>query len=413
MNQRFTLDVPSFQKLLEAAWVLQCERDYDLSQSRMIASDTIASDGIESETGVTILAVPSHKDAGSTALALLSPDNVFEPVRAVAEAHTPLIGEISDPSVVPKPVTVASIYPRTQVAGTLALAPGTYCSPLDAAPPFSARPDVFENAVGRKNESAGTQISRRVAFRLVRSGDKYRVALRLVPATDAYQEKKHALAIRAASVLKRASGVSAAYGGPVVVLVIMLAFVFSLLGIHGPALTAVKAAALAPRATAADLTARDSVGQARSAAGTGSGDAGTMPLFEPPALAPPALESATPEPSHLRITDATASSRVGGLSLYEMQTLSRQAQYGDDIAALTLGMAYEIGRNVPQSCTQAAHWIAVAAEEGNSAAQYNLALRYFSGDGTPTNLEQARTWLNEAAGHGYQKARLTLEASGL
>ncbi|MGB6401907.1 MAG: tetratricopeptide repeat protein, partial [Candidatus Sulfotelmatobacter sp.] len=107
------------------------------------------------------------------------------------------------------------------------------------------------------------------------------------------------------------------------------------------------------------------------------------------------------------------SSLVAGLSQYEIQTVSRQARYGDDVAALTLAMAYEIGRNVPQSCTQAAHWVAVAAEEGNSAAQYNLALRYVSGDGTPTNIDEARKWLKEAAGQGYQKAQLTLQASGL
>jgi TPR repeat protein len=76
-------------------------------------------------------------------------------------------------------------------------------------------------------------------------------------------------------------------------------------------------------------------------------------------------------------------------------------------------MAYEIGRHVPRSCTEAAHWVAVAAEEGNSAAQYNLALRYISGDGTPTNLDEARKWLEKAARHGYQKARLTLQAPGL
>jgi len=113
------------------------------------------------------------------------------------------------------------------------------------------------------------------------------------------------------------------------------------------------------------------------------------------------------------VTDAAASSLVAGLSRYEMRTVRQQAEYGDAVAALTLGMAYEIGRHVPQSCAQAAHWVAVAAEEGNSAAQYNLALRYLSGDGIPTNLDEARKWLRKAAGRGYQKARLTLQASRL
>jgi TPR repeat protein len=126
------------------------------------------------------------------------------------------------------------------------------------------------------------------------------------------------------------------------------------------------------------------------------------------AVEPPSLEA-----SHLRVTDAAASSLVGGLSPYEIQTVRQQAQYGDAAAALTLGMAYEIGRHVPQSCAQAAHWVAVAAEEGDSAAQYNLGLRYLSGDGIPSNLDEAKKWLRKAAGHGYQKASLTLQASRL
>jgi uncharacterized protein len=70
-------------------------------------------------------------------------------------------------------------------------------------------------------------------------------------------------------------------------------------------------------------------------------------------------------------------------------------------------MAYELGRYVPRSCTEAAHWVAVAAQEGSSAAQYNLALRYVSGDGTPINLDEARKWLEKSAAHGYQKALQT------
>jgi len=401
MNQRFTFDVSSFQKLLEAAWVLQCERDRELGESRTI----------ESREGVTVLAVSSdkNKDERKTALGLPSPGDVFEPARAVAEANTPQTCEIIDPSAVPSRLRGAPISQQAEVAGALALATDRYCSPPGDPVPLCA-PDVFEKpAPGKK---AGVQISRRVTLRLVRSGDQYRVALRLVPVRDTYYEdKEHALATRTATVLKRASRVSTAYAGPVVVLAIMLAFVFSLLGIHGPSLTAVKAAAQAPGSVVADLPAHDDIGQAQFAAASGSGDPAAMPIFQPPALEPP--PSTAFESSHLRVTDLATSSLVEGLSRYEMQTVRRQAQYGDDVAALTLGMAYEIGRHLPRSCTQAAHWVAVAAEAGNSAAQYNLALRYLSGDGTPTNRDEARKWLEKAAGRGYQKARLTLRASHL
>ncbi|MGA8503775.1 MAG: tetratricopeptide repeat protein [Candidatus Sulfotelmatobacter sp.] len=403
MNQRFNLDVSSFQKLLEAAWVLQCERDRELSESRMIHSHLIESNLIESPKAETVLAVrsdaaPSDKDERSTVLALPPAGNAFEPAKAVAEAHTPKIYEILNRAVSGQ-VTLGPISQQAEVAGALALATDRPCSPLGDPVPFRAA-DVLEKAA--RGKLALAQINRRVTLRLVRSGDKYRVALRLVPVRETYEDEEHALARRTASVLKRASRVSTAYAGPLAVLAIMLAFVFSLLGIHGPSVTAVKAA---------DSPAPDYVAQTQSALTPQSGDPATLPLFKPPALEPPA--SAVLEPSHMRVTDAASSSLVAGLSRYEIQTVSRQARYGDDVAALTLAMAYEIGRNVPQSCTQAAHWVAVAAEEGNSAAQYNLALRYVSGDGTPTNLDEARRWLKEAAGQGYQKAQLTLQASGL
>jgi hypothetical protein len=413
MNQPFSLDVSSFQKLLEAAWVLQCERDRELSESRMIHLHLIESNLIESPKGETVLAVSpnaisSGKDERNTAPALPSSVNVFEPARALAEAHTPKMYEILNPSARPSRVTVAPTSEQAEVAGALALASDRYASPLGDPVPARA-PNVFAKAARGKME--GIQINRQVTFRLVRSGDKYRLGLRLAPVRDTSKAKEHALAIRTASALKRVSRVSTAYGGPVAVLAIMLAFVFSLLGVHGPALTAVKAADQIPSVAVADSPARDAVGQSQSAATTDTADLGTMPLFKPPALEPPAGSEL--EPSHLRVTDAGSSSLVEGLSRYEMQTVSRQAHYGDAVAALTLAMAYEIGRNVPQSCTEAAHWVAVAAEEGNSAAQYNLALRYVSGDGTPTNLDEARKWLKEAAAQGYQRARLTLQGSGL
>ncbi|MGA9304251.1 MAG: tetratricopeptide repeat protein [Candidatus Sulfotelmatobacter sp.] len=381
--------------------------------SHLIESHLIESPLIESPKGETVLAVPpnassSDKDERNTALALPSSVNVFEPARALAEAHTPKMYEILNASALPSRVTVAPTSPQAEVAGALALASDRYCSPLGDPAPARA-PNVFAKAARGKIE--GIQINRQVTFRLVRSGDKYRLGLRLAPVRDTSKVKEHALAIRTASALKRVSRVSTAYGGPVVVLAIMLAFVFSLLGIHGPALTAVKAADRVPRMAVADPPPRDDVGQSQSAATTDSADLGTIPLFKPPALEPPAGTDL--EPSHLRVTDAASSSLVEGLSRYEMQTVSRQARYGDAVAALTLAMAYEIGHNVPQSCTEAAHWVAVAAEEGNSAAQYNLALRYVSGDGTPTNLDEARKWLKEAAGQGYERARLTLQGSGL
>src|SRR5580704_1195927 len=448
MNQRFSLDVQSLQKLLEAAWVLQCERDRELS---------------ECHNGVTVLRVSSDKDGLNRALALTLAGNVFEPVLAgpdliepglagaslaTAQAHTPPICEVVDPSIVnptivdanivepniidpnivPRRAMVAPTYQRNEVAGALALAMDHPGAPVVA---FSA-PEVLEEAARGRNRATSLQMSQRVTLRLVRSGDKYRVALRLVPTRDEYKDEEHALSTLTKAVFKLASRATTEYAGPVAVLVIMLVFVFSLLGIHRPAVTAVQAAPLTRKLAVADSPARDYAGKAgasvtNEAPSSGSGDPWSGgPAIESPAptgsgstgsasggSASPGLEAVGPEASHMRVTDPAASSLVQGLSLYEMETVRRQAQYGDDMAALTLGMAYEIGHHVPQSCAEAAHWIAVAAAEGNSAAQYNLGLRYLSGDGTPTNLDEARKWLEKAARHGYQKARVTMQASGL
>jgi Sel1 repeat len=396
MNHRFTLDVPSLQKVLEAAWVLQCERDRELS---------------EADDEVTLLAVPSDDGEWTAAVPLTSLGNVYEPARAVAEAHTSQICESPDPSVVPTPLTVSPTFQRAEVAGALALAPELDClRPRDPVP-FSG-PDVKKPAQG-ENETAVAHIIPRASLTLVplRGRD--------IGRNKHKSDEEHFLSTRTASVVRHAAQLAAAYAVPMVVLLVMLAFLFSQLGIHRPALAAMKAAPPVPK-VARDKVAVDKIFVAESPTHGQVGQAQTPLATRSDILRTdsPALESAVsapvvPEPSHLRVTDPAASSLVADLSPYEVQTVRQQAQYGDDAAALTLGMAYEIGHHVPRSCTEAAHWVAIAAEEGNSAAQYNLALRYLSGDGTPTNLDEARKWLEKAAGHGYQKARITLQAPGL
>jgi TPR repeat protein len=105
------------------------------------------------------------------------------------------------------------------------------------------------------------------------------------------------------------------------------------------------------------------------------------------------------EVSHKQITDPAAFFAVQQLSRFEIETLRRQAKYGDDSVAFALGMAYEIGHFVPQNCNEAARWVTSAAEEGNTAAQYNLGLRYREGDGVPVDLFLSDSWLRRAAAH--------------
>jgi len=113
--------------------------------------------------------------------------------------------------------------------------------------------------------------------------------------------------------------------------------------------------------------------------------------------------------SHEHVTDLVVLSTVEGLSRYEVPALRRQAYYGDDSAALVIGMLYETGRYVPQSCAKAADWVTKSAIWGNAAAQYNLGLRYRDGDGVPANEDEAAKWLRRASNQRYSKAGLALE----
>lgn len=114
--------------------------------------------------------------------------------------------------------------------------------------------------------------------------------------------------------------------------------------------------------------------------------------------------------SHMQVTDLATSSALGNLSRYEIAGLRRRAAYGDDSAALLLGMAYETGYLVSQNCIKAGEWVTQSANEGNAAAQYNLGLRYGQGDGEPVNQEVAVTWLRKAAAQKYSPAQLALES---
>jgi len=114
--------------------------------------------------------------------------------------------------------------------------------------------------------------------------------------------------------------------------------------------------------------------------------------------------------SHMQVTDPTVSSALYSLSRYEIVGLRRRALYGDDVAALLLGMAYETGHLVPQDCITARAWVTKSANEGNAAAEYNLGLRYRQGDGQPANQEVGAQWLEKAAAQKYSQAQFALES---
>lgn len=302
MHRGFTLDTDPFQKLLAAAWVIQRERNRELTKSidRAIAFRTPREDELLAECPPT----PRTR--------------VLKVRGEIDEGFAPQTSTLGDPSVSSNWQVVGPLDEQTEVLGDQ------------------------EQAV-----SAPTVIS-----------------------------------------LKAILCVAA-------VLVIIIVFLISELALRQSGIVLVKTDRQIP-ATAADDSRTPQ-------------NARLVPPHEPAGSEDRQPEPSVFEPSHLRVTDPPTFLIVKDMSGPEMRTLRRQAKFGDGVAALILGMAYEIGHHVPQSCTQAAEWVATAAIEGNPAAEYNLALRYASGDGIPTNLDSAGRWLQEAASHGHQKAKLILQ----
>jgi len=122
------------------------------------------------------------------------------------------------------------------------------------------------------------------------------------------------------------------------------------------------------------------------------------------AAAPRTARAKPAATSHLEITDSSVKDSLHELTKYEIATLRRAGYYGDDEAAFQLGMAYETGYYVHQNCSQAAHWVKLAAEAGNPAAAYNLGLRYKDGDGLLADDSSARHWLEVASKLKYSPA---------
>ncbi|HZQ22395.1 MAG TPA: tetratricopeptide repeat protein [Terriglobales bacterium] len=128
----------------------------------------------------------------------------------------------------------------------------------------------------------------------------------------------------------------------------------------------------------------------------------------PHAILRPGRHSESLPLSHARITDSASLARVRALSPFEIKSLQRSAQYGDDASAMVLAMAYETGHFIPQNCKKAAEWVSRAAAAGIPAAQYNLALRYNTGDGVQVDRRKAQYWMRRAARKRYPKAEIAL-----
>jgi clan AA aspartic protease (TIGR02281 family) len=84
------------------------------------------------------------------------------------------------------------------------------------------------------------------------------------------------------------------------------------------------------------------------------------------------------------------------------------AERGSAIAQFYLGLAYERGKSVSESETEAVSWFRKAAEQGLAASQAALGTRYFIGWGVPQNYAEAMNWSLKAARQGNPSAQAIL-----
>ena len=364
MGERFTLDVDSFQRLLAAAWALQCECDRKIAEdckdahafvqfghkvNRIPANFPIPSYIFEVDSR------PSQSQASN-----VGPESPvgLSPCQAVP---TPLETQKLRVDEVPvlRPKSAASVSLQPDICGTLALAPERSDISETSAIPF-----LLDEL---KEESAWEKVERIV------SG----AALQVVAGLLKWREELRSTLRVKVIIRGRAKDDLTRYAAPVFAVLVVGVMLIPQISSRVGWLRSVKAAAHLPASI------------------VGTGSAGQM------------LET-----SHLRITDARNLAVLDQMSRYEVRNMRRQAEFGDDTVALTLGMAYETGRGVPQNCKEAAHWVELAAEDGNAAAQYNLGLRYLSGDGVREDRAEARKWIEAASQHGYARASVVLQSSG-
>jgi hypothetical protein len=481
-NQELTLDRSSFEKLLAAAWVLQCLHDQlhpSVDGAKAIAQPAIARDKIKTETASSGPAVPTRPEITrpmlqrwpvviepASKLVVLSAHSAENETRtelvktqAAIEtgileldatvkrlvslspklSHRPATRELAPVNL--KPVEVKADIPAQSRAKAAPIKPSSVQEKLAGKKPaphasafnLETRLSRLRDAVKRHASTFRTDS----AVRVVRAGTmatqvKVRANLnRLRDAVVRYQaafrlrrEKEpasHRPSFNLGAVLRRLRDAcvqhtstfrinltlrslrAVAIATPVWLLVMVASLLLLETWLHQPFQGARAMSAPSP-ATA----------QAAMSVNTTAPAHSTRPLSQP-AKRIDSTESRqfTPIPhsaaSHDQIPDPATASIVAQLSRFEISGLRRRAKFGDDSAAFTLGMVYEVGRYVRQNCAEAARWVTMAAEAGDPAAQYDLGLRYRDGDGVAADLHESEKWLRKAAAHRYRNAKLALQ----
>lgn len=394
-NQRLTLDYSSFEKLLAAAWVLQCLQD-QLHGPRVDRSETIAEPvKIQKELGI-----PSSGLQATMEPVLQFSRGMTEP----GSDHERFTGRLAPND------TVAE-------SGETLHAPRTGTLNFDAAVKIEPEPVELKKNLRLENRATVDPVN-------------VPLAGLTNPATsdgDAWAMRRAAFNLRAANLrtaLNRAVDAipnllpnfrvnlslralrAVAIATPVWMLSLVAALLFLEVWRHGSFQSAQAISRPSPAIVAA-ATSSTSTTLTTTALTTTQ----PSPADVNRADKQPRWTNATPplETSHKRITDGSTQSAVEQLSRYELKGLRRQARYGDETAAFTLGMAYEVGHFVPQNCKEAARWVIRAAEADDAAAQYNLGLRYRDGDGVSADRALSKKWLRKAAALRNRQAKQALK----
>jgi TPR repeat protein len=88
---------------------------------------------------------------------------------------------------------------------------------------------------------------------------------------------------------------------------------------------------------------------------------------------------------------------------------TRLAEQGVPDAMEAAGLAYFLGRGVPEDLSLAAEWFRRAGNAGAVGSQFILASLYEKGQGVPQDLRLARSWYERAAAQGDEAAKAKLQ----
>jgi len=395
-NQRLTLDYSSFEKLLAAAWVLQCLQD-QLHSPRVDCSETIAEPvKIQKELEISSSGLQSTMEpALQFSRGMTEPVSDHERFRGrpapndtVAESgetlHSPQTGTLNFEAAVkiePEPV---------ELKKNLRLENRATVDPVNVPLAGLTNPTTNDGDAWAR---------RRATFNL--RAASLRTALNR--AVDAIPNLFPTFRVNLSLRALRAVAIAT----PVWMLSLVAALLFLEVWRHGSFQSAQAISRPSPAIVAAATSSTSTTLTTTALTTTNQ----PFPADVNRANKQPRWTNATPplETSHKRITDGPTGSAVEQLSRYELKGLRRQASYGDETAAFTLGMAYEVGHFVPQNCKEAARWVIRAAEADDAAAQYNLGLRYRDGDGVSADRALSKKWLRKAAALRNRQAKQALK----